>query len=419
MRVQPRFRHASPPSRRGAVIVLLALLLVGVFACTALCIDFGWAAVTKSELQNAADSAAAAGAAQLQAKYGPYRSAAPTEKGTIALAAKTDATTFSTRFAGYNSAGGVASLALPASDIQFGFTDGSGAFQANVTGFPNTVQVTTRRDGAANTPLALFFAPVLGRQSLDITATSSATIYTGLISAFSPRGGGEDGTGGYGGWGDDYASAPNFKCTLLPIAFDVNHWNQFISNGTSPDGSVSLGDTGSPQIKVYPSPKNSPGNFGLLCIGPWTNAQPEYSDWILNGPTSADLQTLINAGSFPVSMTNPKPWKGSPGLKSSLLPDFISIKNQPRLLPLFKPAATNPYQAASGSGSNTTYNIVGFVGVRVSQAVGHGTNMTICVEPCDVIDATAIFDSHTIYPAGTEPANQLKTFTHPAVKFTR
>lgn len=419
MRAKSRFRTTSPPARRGAVIVLLALLLVGVFACTALCIDFGWAAVTKSELQNAADSAAAAGASQLQAKYGSYQSATPSGKTAITLAAKSTATTYSTRYAGYNSAGGVANLALPAGDIQFGFTDASGTFQANQAAYPNTVQVTTRRDSTANAPLSLFFAPVLGRKTLDITATSSATIYTGLISGFNPNGGGEDIGGGNRGWGDDYASASTFRCTLLPLAFDVNHWNQFISNGTSPDGSVSLGDTGSPQIKVYPSPKNSPGNFGLLCIGPWTNAQPEFSDWILNGPTASDLQTLINAGSFPVSMTTPKPWKGSPGLKSSLLPDFIAIKNQPRLLPLFKPAASSPYQAASGSGSNTTYSIVGFVGVRVSQAVGHGTNMTICVEPCDVIDATAIFDGASLYPAGSEPAGQLKTFSHPPVKFTK
>lgn len=419
MIVRSRHPSTSQAPRRGAVIVLLALLLIGVFACTALCIDFGWAAVTKSELQNAADSAAAAGAAQLQTQYSAYRAATASNKTSIVLAAKTNAATYSTRFAGYNGAGGVSSLALPGSDIQFGFLDGNGSFQANATGFPNTVQVTTRRDRTANAPLALFFAPVLGRQSLEMTTTASATIYTGLISSFSPNGGGENVGGGYRGWGDDYASGSSFRCTLLPIAFDVNHWNQFISNGTSPDGTTSLSDSGSPQIKVYPSPQNSPGNFGLLCIGPWTNAQPEYSDWILNGPTSADLQTLINAGSFPVSLTAPKPWKGSPGLKSSLLPDFIAIKNQPRLLPLFKPAATNPYQAASGSGSNTTYNIVGFVGVRVSQATGHGTNMTICVEPCDVIDATAIFDGHTLYPAGSEPATQLKTFTHPAVKFTK
>ncbi len=418
-------RVAPPPDRRrGAVIVLLALLLIGVFACTALCIDVGWMTATKSSLQNAADSAAAAGAAQLQTHYGSYSIAPQAVQTSITAAATVSASTYSTLYASYNGAGEVGSLALPASDIVYGFTDANGHFAANAGGFPNTVQVTTRRDSSANTSLSLFFAPVIGRESVDLTASSSATVYTGLISAFNYNGGGESSFGGSGGsghgWGDDYAGAGGgFNCTLLPLAFDMNHWNQFVSNGTSPDGVVHADAAGVPQIQVYPSPKNSPGNFGLLCIGPWTNAQPIYSNWVLNGPSDSDLQALVNAGSFPVSTTSPKPWKGSPGLKSSLLPDFIAIKEQPRLLPIFRPATTSPYQAASGNGSNTTYSIVGFVGVKVTVAAGHGTNMTICVQPCDVIDPTAVFDSATLFPAGTEPPSQLKTFTHPAVKFTR
>src|SRR5206468_10152263 len=57
---------------------------------------------------------------------------------------------------------------------------------------------------------------------------------------------------------------------------------------------------GAPQIKIYPSPQNSPGNFGLLCIGQWTNSEPDYSNWIQNGPTADDIQALVAAGSLPV-----------------------------------------------------------------------------------------------------------------------
>ena len=45
-----------------------------------------------------------------------------------------------------------------------------------------------------------------------------------------------------------------------------------------------------------------------------------------------------SAGSFPVSLTAPKAWKGSPGLHNALKADFAAIVGQPRLLPLFKPA---------------------------------------------------------------------------------
>lgn len=440
MRWMGQSRPAGRSGRRGAVIVMVALMLVVLFACTALCIDIGWATLAKSELQNAADASAAAGAIQLQAKYGPYLSATSATQTALVTSVQTSASAESTRFAGYHSAGGVPSLTLPSGDVQFGFTNASGSFTANAPGYPNTVQVVTRRDQAANAPLAFFFGPFLGKSHASLTATARATVYSGLITGFDPDGGGE-GTGGgpsgwsddsaspgaggevaggtSGGWGDDYASAGNFACKLLPIAFDVNSWNQFISTGQSPDGTIRTDESGVRQVKVYPSPQNSPGNFGLLCIGPWTNANPQYSSWILNGPTGSDLQTLMNEGKFPVSQSAPKNWKGSPGLRTALRSDFTQIIGQPRLLPLFKPANNSPYQAASGSGSNTTYAIVGFVGVKVTVASGAGNNLEIAVQPCDVIDPTAVFDSATLYPAGAEPAGQLKSFTHPSVKFTR
>lgn len=419
MRQWGRSRPAGCSGRRGAVIVMVALMLIVLFACTALCIDIGWATLAKSELQNAADSAAAAGAVQLQAKYGPYLSATSATQTSLSSTARTMATADSTRFASYHGAGGVPSLALPSGDVQFGFTNASGSFAANAAGYPNTVQVVTRRDQTANSPLAFFFGPVLGKSNASITATSRATVYSGLITGFDPDGGGEGTGGGPGGWGDDYASAGNFACKLLPLAFDVNDWNHFVSTGVSPDGTTQTDAEGVRQIKVYPSPGNSPGNFGLLCIGPWTNANPQYSSWILDGPTGNDLQTLMNEGKFPVSQSSPKNWKGSPGLRTALKSDFVSIIGQPRLLPLFKPAADSPYQAASGNGSNTTYAIVGFVGVKVTVASGAGNNLNISVQPCDVIDPTAVFDPATVYPAGAEPAGQLKSFTHPTVKFTR
>lgn len=398
---------------------MLALMLIAVFACTALCIDIGWAALTKSELQNAADSSAAAGAAQLVGNFSKYSIPNQSNSANLIASAQESASIYSTRFAGYNDAGGVNSLSLPSGDISFGFVDAAGTYHADYAGYPNTVQVTVRRDSTANTPLSLFVAPVLGTKKLNMSASSSATIYSGLITSFNPSGGGETSSGGISVTADNSSSSSStFNCTLLPVAFDVNHWNQFMTNGASPDGTVHTDGAGTPQILMYPSPKNSPGNFGLLCIGHWTNNDPDYSYWILHGPTSNDIQILVNQGSFPVSMTSPKPWKGSPGLKSNLVNDFAAIIGQPRLLPLFKPASQTPYQAASGSGSNTTYNIVGFVGVKVTQASGNGKNMNVSIQPCDVIDPTAVFDSATMYPSGAAPSTQLKSFTHTSTKFT-
>ena len=402
--------------RRGAVAVAVALLLIPLLAFVAFCVDIGWMTTTKSELQNAADSSAAAGVRQLADNYGSY---SLFNRSSLITSAEQNASTYCKRFGGYNDAGNVASLQVLSGDIQFGFTDANGNYQSSAaySGYPNTVQVVTRRDASANSRLPLFFASVLGQRDTSLTATASATIYTGLISSFDPHGGGE-GTGS-GAGGDSSVGGGGAGCGLLPVAFDVNVWKAFFTTGQSSDGVVHTDASGTPQIQVYPSPQQAPGNFGLLCIGPWTNATPDYRNWIQNGPNASDLQSLIDSARFPVSEQTPKAWKGSPGLRDTLRSDFTAIIGQPRLLPLFKPASTTPYQAASGAGSNATYNIVGFVGVSVTSVTGNGGNLNISVQPCSVMDPTAVFDPSTIYPAGAAPTSRLNSFTFVSPKFSR
>jgi hypothetical protein len=46
---------------------------------------------------------------------------------------------------------------------------------------------------------------------------------------------------------------------------------------------------------------------------------------------------------------------------------------------LFVRYRSSPYQAAKGDGSNTQYQVVGFVSVMVSQAEGSADNMNLSV----------------------------------------
>lgn len=414
-----------PAARRGAIAVFVAFLLVVLLGFSALCVDIGWIALTKSELQNAADSAAAAGASPLMDGYASYSTPGQRNKSGIVDSSKQKAAVFCERYGDYNAAGGVSALKILPGDVQFGFTDAAGKFSAAATGYPNTVQVLARRDSSANNRLGLFFAPVLGMRDTALTATASATVYNGLIASFDPHGGGigsgkDFHTSDDGAWGEDYDSAGDaFTCTLLPVAFDVNHWNAFFNTGASPDGTLAVDASGNPQIQIYPSPQTAPGNVGLLCLGHWTNSDPDFRKWVLDGPTQDDLDNLQGGGWVPVNQSSPRPWKGSPGLKSELRREFAQIIGQPRLLPLFQPASQAPYQAASGHGANATYKIVGFVGVTITSVTGAGNNMNISVKPCDVIDPTAVYDPTTVFPAGAEPPTQLKAFTHPAPKFTQ
>ena len=409
--------------RRGAVAAMVALLLIPLLAFVAFCVDVGWMTSTKSELQNAADSAAMAGSRQLVDNYGAYSKAPAAKRAGLISTAQSAASTYSQRFSKNNEAGGVNGLELLTKDIQIGFTDAAGTFYASSdrAGYPNTVQVLERRDSEANSRLKFHFAPAIGRRDTALTATASATIYTGMITSFGPSGnsGGVSSGGSGGAWGDDYWSdGSGFNCSLLPVAFDVNTWSRFMDTNASPDGLIYADSAGMPEIHIYPSPQQAPGNFGLLCIGPPTNATPDFSKWILNGPSVSDLRYLTGCSSYPVSTDSPRPWKGTPGLRNTLKSDFAAIIGQPRLLPLFKPASTNPYQAASGAGSNASYNIVGFAGVMVTRVTGNGGNLDISVQPCSVLDPTAVFDPATIYPAGAEPTGRLKTFTFVSPKLS-
>lgn len=438
-------------SRRGVSAVIVAILLVVLFAFTAFCVDIGWTTLTKSHLQNAADSAAAAGARQLVDNYAAYSIPLSQQRAALIAASRDLATEISAQYGAYHRAGDAPQLTVRPEDIILGFTNAAGVFESLETysGYPNTVKVITRRDNGSNGRLPFFFAPVIGVNDTSVTATASATIYTGLITSFDPdlvsgsgnnsggsgsggnggsnghgngngSGNASGGTGGLGSGGGGSSSSSGLGCSLLPIAFDVHAWTRFLNDGRSPDGQVHPGTNGIPQIQVYPSPQNSPGNFGLLCIGPDTNAVPDFRDWILDGPTANDLQWLIETNKLPVALNQPRPWKGTPGLRNTLRSDFEDIIGQPRMLPLFEPIQLSPsYQAAGGQGSNTFYNIVGFVGVKVTSVTGNGSNLNITVQPCDIVDPTAVFDPLTVFPVGAEPPSQMRTFTHVSTRFTR
>jgi hypothetical protein len=219
-----------------------------------------------------------------------------------------------------------------------------------------------------------------------VTATATSVIYTASsLSSFN--------------------TSLNVNGVLLPVAMDVNAWTNFYATGQSPDGVVHLGSNGKPQLLIYPSPGNAPGNFGLLSVGPPSSDTPTFSGWIDGGPSSSDLSYLNSNNLVPASTSSPKSWAGGPGLKSTEQSDFASVMGQSRLVPVFQAASQSPYQGASGTGSNTTYNIVGFVGVTISEADSTGSNMNIAIQPAATIDATANYLSSSVVPAGEGSAS--------------
>jgi Flp pilus assembly protein TadG len=344
------------------ILALGAFLLLVILAMAAFAVDIGYICSVQSQLQSAADSAALAGATQLMNPYVQYYypTQSSSNQSQILSSAMASGTAQAQRFASLNAAGDVTSLALPNADVVFGFLDSNKNFSPAPPDprFPNSVQVTVRRDTNANQPLNLIFGPAIGKSTVSMTATARGTIMAGP---------------------NNFRNNKGVNANLLPVGLDVRVWNQFASNGTSPSANnqVLIGPNGQPELQVYPDSSQF-GSFGLVSIGAPANDVPSYRTWIDNGATSNDLQYLKDHGQLPVSGSQPGYWSPGPGMKSTLQSDFASIIGQPRLIPL--------YDGSLSSGNG--YPIVGFAGVTISEATGGGSNMNISVQPVLVIDPT-------------------------------
>jgi Flp pilus assembly protein TadG len=382
-------RQATRPERRGAIVPLFAILLVPILAMLCFSIDAGWMVLVRTDLQSTADAAALAGAEKLQELYVQYNMPGQLTQSTILAAATWNAVgspmATAKQFSRLNKAGNT-NIALLDQDVHFGFTDASGNYTYPCAGFPNTIEVTVRRDDTANTPLQLFFGGVLGMSTVNLQAMARATIYSGDVSTLQVISG--------------------VDAHIMPVALDYKVWDQFYATGLSPDGTIHQNTTnGNPELQVYPFNTNTPGSFGLIDTGPPQNNVPAFRNWIDDGQTPNDISYLLNNNMLPVSFNSAKNWKVGPGLKSTLTSDFNSQQWQPNLIPIFRAThysngANDPYIAASGTGQGATYSVVGFVGVTISSATGSGNSMNISIQPMAVVDPTAVILNPM--PAGTQ-----------------
>jgi len=156
----------------GAAAILVAFLMIVFLGIAALALDIGYIYVVRTELQNAADAAALAGAGRLYPRSvtGAVISVVPPEWGSAEAAADYPQ-------APANRAGGVT---LTDYDVQTGYWNlASGGLRSplSVPGPQEApaVQVTVRKSGAENSgPVGLFFARALGIGAADVSATATA-----------------------------------------------------------------------------------------------------------------------------------------------------------------------------------------------------------------------------------------------------
>src|SRR5581483_9765539 len=211
---------------------------------------------------------------------------------------------------------------------------------------------TARRDNTtlpnSNGELPLFFGPVVGKGSLALRASATATAYEGAITGFQSTG---------------------INGTLLPIAVDMTMWTDFYNKGASSSYADPNAPSGQAWLRVYPGGTGSSMDGLLSLDGSKAASQTYYSGnngWIVAGPTSTDVSGLKTSGDIPLPTSGAgQTWASGPGLKSSLLGDFQTVVSSAkvRLLALY-----DPNSGGTTGGGNGTYQIAYVVQVYLVYA---------------------------------------------------
>jgi Flp pilus assembly protein TadG len=366
----------SPPPRTGAILPMVAILMIFLLAMVAFAVDLGYIAVVQKELQNAADSAALAGASQLldrnRLKGTPNQAAAFSN-------ARDKAQLFSAQ-----NKGGNVSLALdrndtndPAGDIVCGYlaTPGNLGTTLDTTAANyNSVQARVRRTAQQNGSLRLFFGAVLNRSTQDVSAKATATYEGGWnVTGFTLTGTGQ-------------TTAP-----LLPFALDLPSWTA-VTGGTGPDGwtydpatgAYAPGSDGIKEINLYPTKGISPGNFGTVDLGNPNNSTPDIERQIRYGLNATDLSYFPN-NQIALGTTGTLSVQGDTGISAGFKDALASIRGQKRIIPI--------YSTVTGQGNTSSYTVVGFGGITILDVKLTGMNKRLTVQPEFVITPTAIVDT--------------------------
>ena len=381
--------------RQGVSSLITALLLVALIGILACALDIGWITMTKTQLHAAADSASLAGGTELLPGLGFAADKTPAE-----IAATVN--NMATSFAAENRAGEQSAVyVVGGRDVKLGtgfFNTEIGQWEFSWGETPyNAVQVTPKRNvdgGGADSPLPLFFAPVIGSNESRISVLSTAVILPANGFRVPPGGGNAD---------------------LMPFAFEFEIWNKYfraveylngggnLANVTELDpldidgtplffdyytqgnqelpyqlfddvfgvtehGAVTNSPDGIMEFNIFPITRES-GNFGTIDVGHSGNSTADLKRQILDGVTPSDLAY------FPDSLlVPPLEMNGDTGISAGIKAQLLQILGQCRSIALF--------DNVDGPGNNAYFSIVKFVGVRVMDVDLTGGNKYLIMQPC-------------------------------------
>jgi hypothetical protein len=374
-------------------LVLAAFLLVPICCLIALAVDVGFLCTARTELQRAADASALAAAWNMMDQ-------SRLTGGFAAERVILDSRREAADYAGKNTSGKLSiNIDLntdnsPHGDVVFGRHLGGGHLTTlgNVRRY-NAVRVRTQRSDGRNGELPLFFARVMGMDSVEVAAEATAALQDDVMG-FRPS----DNSG---------------NSSLIPFTLSVDSWRDLLMGHGADEWTydpateeVVPGPDGVPELKFYPiAPEGSSsgdgisGNFGTLEIGLDTsNGTGDLRTQIRDGISQQDLDAY--GGELVLDpVTETLPLSGDPGVSAGIKHALADVIGQPRTMPI--------YQDASGSGDNAVYTIVGFAGIRIldfwldGETPAEEMDHYIILQPAYVIDDSAVNgnagQSHFVY----------------------
>jgi Flp pilus assembly protein TadG len=347
------------------ILVLAALLLVVLLSLVALAVDIGIIATARAQLKTVTDAAALAGAMQLASdrristtitNLNPEMAAATSQAITIGQANSVLGT--SAQVSSSNVVIGYKNVNPPNMDPPDAAVNTAVSFTLY-----NSVQVT------ATTTIPALFSAAFRSTGSTVTVTSTATVEIDQIQGFQS----------------------NNNAGILPIAMPQSAYNLMISgnggdnytftsaNYNPPNSNgVTSGPDGIAESVVYPVTTDLSGNWGTLNFGVSNNSSSILGSQISNGITPAQMTNEYPSG----TVTAPHTFSGNPGISATLKDDLTAIIGKVVAVPI--------YDTSGGSGSNATYNVIGFASVRIVAVQLTGNNKFVAVQPAIDNDPTAI-----------------------------
>lgn len=358
-------RRRSAP-RRGAAAVFGLILMASLVVLLAVSLDFGYIVVSQTELRRSVDATAMAACWELYDQQSKSMSSDVSEPQIREAASAAAAHNLINQE--------VPHIGSSSDDFVIGHYDLSGgSFEASTARGANAVSVRLARQSTINGEVPLFFGALTGRDTQALQSRAIAAMFNTVKGFYAPP--------------DSTETIP-----ILPLALDLESWQDAVAGRTGDLYRVDSGTTGSGsdgfhECNLYPQGTGSPGNRGTVDVGGANNSTADLARQVRYGISSQDFVDLgkpLELDSLGVLELN-----GDTGISAGIKDELATIIGQTRIIPIFS--------KVTGSGNNAVYSIVRFEGVRVLDVklTGPMSGKHVTVQPAKMIARHSILATET------------------------